>query len=192
MVRTGHPRPVPDRRRVSSDLRGAHGPSRPLPPPTRPPQCRRVLRRGRESGSRGPTGEGCGHGGRVYNLLKAKADPLIKRAILRSRENGAWLTRCPSCMNGTELSQEEFQDNLRLRFSLPPLNLPSHCDGCGQRFSVNHALQCKKGGLVHLRHNDVADEWAGLCQQSPNPSCRIHRTIYLCRDGGKDWSGGDA
>jgi hypothetical protein len=35
---------------------------------------------------------------------------------------------------------------------------------------MNHALQCKKGGLVHLRHDDVTDEWAGLCQQALTPA----------------------
>jgi hypothetical protein len=84
----------------------------------------------------------------------------------RRMENGAWLTSYPSYMNGTELSADEFQDNLRLQFSLPPLNLTSHCDRCGQHFSMNHGLQCKKGGSAHLRQDDVADEWVGLCQQA--------------------------
>ncbi len=25
--------------------------------------------------------------------------------------------------------------------------------------TVEHALSCKTGGLVHIRHDDVADEW---------------------------------
>jgi hypothetical protein len=65
------------------------------------------------------------------DLVEAAADPLHQRAIKRSKENGAWLTTYPSYMSTTELSSDEFLDNLRLRFSLPPLNLPSHCDGCG-------------------------------------------------------------
>jgi hypothetical protein len=111
------------------------------------------------------------------DLAAAVAEPLHRRAIKRSKENGAWLTTYLSYINGTELSSDEFLNNLRLRFSLPPINLPSHCDGYGQRFSVNHILQCKKGGLVHIRHDDVLDEWAGLCRQAltrpmypPNPS----------------------
>jgi hypothetical protein len=80
----------------------------------------------------------------AYDLVEAAAVPLHKRAIRRSKENDAWLTTYPSYKNGTELSSDEFLDNLRLRFSLPPLNLPSHCDRCGQRLCVNHALQCKE------------------------------------------------
>ena len=33
----------------------------------------------------------------------------------------------------------EFSDAL-----LP--NLPTHCDGCGAKFSIDHGLECKKGG----------------------------------------------
>jgi hypothetical protein len=29
--------------------------------------------------------------------------------------------------------------------------------------TVEHALCCKVGGLVHIRHDDVADEWHHLC-----------------------------
>jgi hypothetical protein len=29
--------------------------------------------------------------------------------------------------------------------------------------TVEHALCCKVGGLVHIRHDDVADEWRHLC-----------------------------
>eukprot|EP00804_Cyclotella_cryptica_P022496 CCRYP_020698-RE/>CCRYP_020698-RE protein AED:0.40 eAED:0.40 QI:0/-1/0/1/-1/0/1/0/103 len=44
-----------------------------------------------------------------------------------------------------------------------PRGLPRKCDGCGAGFTVEHGLNCKKGGLVSLRHNDVRDEWAHLC-----------------------------
>jgi hypothetical protein len=35
--------------------------------------------------------------------------------------------------------------------------------GCGAGFTVKHGLSCKKGGLVSIRHDDVCDEWAHLC-----------------------------
>jgi hypothetical protein len=37
--------------------------------------------------------------------------------------------------------------------------MPNDCDGCGAKMTVEHALSCKMGGLVHIRHDDVADEW---------------------------------
>ena len=42
--------------------------------------------------------------------------------------------------------------------------MPQLCDGCGAPMTVEHALCCKVGGLVHIRHEDsVADEWRHLC-----------------------------
>ena len=35
--------------------------------------------------------------------------------------------------------------------------MPSSCDGCGAQFSLGHALDCKKGGLITQRHNEVRD-----------------------------------
>ena len=33
--------------------------------------------------------------------------------------------------------------------------MPANCDGCGAATSLEHALDCKKGGLVTQRHNEV-------------------------------------
>jgi hypothetical protein len=106
----------------------------------------------------------------ALSFLAADAGPLAKRRLLRAKETGTWLTTTPDRLNGTELSCEEFRDSLRLRLGLTPLNLPDRCDGCDQKFSVGHALTCKKGGLVLLRHNDVAAEWHHLCAQALQPS----------------------
>ena len=54
--------------------------------------------------------------------------------------NGAWLSAVPHCLNGTELSWEEFRDNLRLRYGLMPQDILATCDGCGKKFSIEHAL----------------------------------------------------
>ena len=35
--------------------------------------------------------------------------------------------------------------------------------------TVEHALLCKTGGLVHIRHDDVADEWRHLCGTALSP-----------------------
>ena len=35
-----------------------------------------------------------------------------------------------------ELSQEEFQDNIRLIYGLMPQDISATCDGCGKRFLI--------------------------------------------------------
>ena len=75
---------------------------------------------------------------------------------------GRFLNVIPSRLNGTVLSANEWRDNVRLRFNLVPLDLPQNCDGCGCRMTVEHAMQCKKGGLVHIRHDDLGKEFAYL------------------------------
>jgi hypothetical protein len=76
----------------------------------------------------------------------------------------------PSTVNGTELSAQEYRDALFLRYGRSPGDFPSHCDGCGQKFSVQHALECKKGGNVISRHNEIRDELVDLATKAFPPS----------------------
>ena len=102
-------------------------------------------------------------------ILEAST-PTDARRIKRSAETGAWLTSLPSLLNGTELSAEEFRDSLRLRLGITPASLPHRCDGCGDRFTLDHAMSCRKGGLILLRHNDLAAEWGHMCGQARSKS----------------------
>jgi hypothetical protein len=109
--------------------------------------------------------------------ILSKASNQAKRRIRRACESGQWLSVKPSRLNGTALSAEEFRDNVRLRFGLLPQQLPEKCDGCDQRFGVGHALSCKKGGLVLLRHNEVAGEWHRMCAQALTQSAVSNEPI---------------
>ena len=60
------------------------------------------------------------------------------------------------------MSAQEFRDGLALRYKKPLLSLPSVCDGCGAPFSIEHALDCRFGGLVTRRHNEVRDAFGDL------------------------------
>ena len=88
------------------------------------------------------------------------------RRVGRSQECGAWLTAMPLRLNGTVLTSEQFHDALSLRYGLRPANMPRKCDGCGEEFSVEHALGCKVGGQVGARHNDIKHEWISMCTQA--------------------------
>ena len=54
--------------------------------------------------------------------------------------NGAWLSAVTRRLNRMELSQEEFRENLCLRYGLIPQDIPTICDGCGKKFLIEHAL----------------------------------------------------
>ena len=75
---------------------------------------------------------------------------------------GAWLTVLLSTVNGTKLGAQEWCDALFLWYGLEPPDLPSHCDGCDANFAISHALDCKKGGLVTARHNELCDRVVDL------------------------------
>jgi hypothetical protein len=48
-----------------------------------------------------------------------------------------------------------------------------------QTFSVQHAMTCKKGGLVIIRHNEIGDELADLASKALTPSAvRDEPSIY--------------
>ena len=86
------------------------------------------------------------------------------------RKDRAWLTVLPSTVNGTELGVQEWRDALFLRYGLEPLDLPSNCDVCDAKFSISHALDCKKGGLVTARHNELRDGVADLAGKAFTPA----------------------
>ena len=99
-------------------------------------------------------------------FLKELAERLggkAKKRLVRSGKTSFFLTRMATRLEGTQMSRDEWFDNIAMRYGWRPRELPQQCDGCGANFSVEHALGCKKGGLVTWRHNDVRDEWAWLC-----------------------------
>ena len=74
-----------------------------------------------------------------------KAPLDMKPFILQARDRGAssWLNALPIEELDFQLNKEEFRDALRLRYNMKLDNLPTYCP-CDNRFSVSHALDCKK------------------------------------------------
>ena len=84
--------------------------------------------------------------------------PDLLQAVQQTRDKRAssWLSASPIEERGLALNKQEFRDSLCLRYNFPLPNLPCYC-ACGEMFTVNHALSCKKGGFVAQRHDTIQD-----------------------------------
>ena len=97
--------------------------------------------------------------------------PTSKKAVEDARLPGAssWLTVLPLQTYGFALNKGEFRDAIKLRYNKELRGIPSRCP-CGQKFDLNHALNCKKGGFVTIRHNNIRDFEASLLSE-------VHRDV---------------
>ena len=98
-----------------------------------------------------------------FEFVKSQLSSDQKRYIDLATEkgSGAWLTVLPLQSLGYVLNKQEFRDSLCLRYGWKIPNTPQFC-ACGKRNSVDHALICKKGGYVSMRHNRIRDLEASM------------------------------
>eukprot|EP00957_Ditylum_brightwellii_P119456 9114108-Ditylum_brightwellii.AAC.1 len=70
-----------------------------------------------------------------------------------------------------------------MRYLITPDSLPTICV-CGKRHTLNHALQCKIGRLIGVRHNKARGNLGCIATQaiSPNAVCNNPR-VQPCQDG---------
>ena len=87
----------------------------------------------------------------------------------RIQWTGTWLSVPPSTVTGTELGTQEWRDSLFLCYDIKPTIFISHCYGCWAAFTIFHALDCKKGGLIMGRHNEFCDGVDELSGKAFNP-----------------------
>ena len=80
------------------------------------------------------------------------------------------LTVLPFTEHGITLHKSGFHDCLALWYGLTPSRLPSKY-GCGNSFSVEHALSCAKGGFPSFRHNEIRDITASLLTKVCSEVC---------------------
>ena len=72
----------------------------------------------------------------------------------RDKVVSSWLAAVPLDDQGLVQNTQEFRDSQHLRYNMPLSDLPSKCV-CGEKYTVCHALSCKKGGFVAQRHDSV-------------------------------------
>ena len=99
----------------------------------------------------------------VENTLMPEQNRAAKQA--KQKDASSWLISLED--HGFTLTKGEFRDALALRYNKPLYSLLSNCP-CGQKFNVTHALNCKKGGFVTMRHNNIHDFEANLIRIMQN------------------------
>ena len=55
-----------------------------------------------------------------------------------------------------EPEQTDILGSYFIRYNIPLPRMPSICS-CSSRFTIEHALSCKKGGFISIHHNEVRD-----------------------------------
>ena len=72
-------------------------------------------------------------------------------------------------------------------------DIPATCNGCGERFLIEHALSYPKGGLVLVQNDEAAKEWGALGSRALIPSAITYkpkinsRTVQGERTGAGAW-----
>ena len=86
-------------------------------------------------------------------------DAACRRSVEQAKLNdlSGWLTVLPMSQDHFDLTAQELCDALALHYQKLLLNVSSNCNGCGSPFSLNHALICRKGGLIIQLHSEVRD-----------------------------------
>jgi len=99
--------------------------------------------------------------------LKSTLPSDLERVVTASSsEKGAssWLSALPIDEHGFALHKGAFSDALCLRYGWRPPHLPSLCV-CGAKFTVQHSLNCPRGGFPSIRHNEIHDITADLLNE---------------------------
>ena len=99
-------------------------------------------------------------------MLLGEVDVRIKRSMALAREkgSGSWLTALPIKSSGYTSNKQEFQDSICLKYDWRIPNTPIYCS-CGIKNDIDHALSCKKGGYVLMRHNVIRDLQTEIMQE---------------------------
>ena len=104
----------------------------------------------------------------LKNELNANQLYLMK--LNQEQNESSWLTSIPLKEEGYIVNEQCFFDLIRIRYGWQLDRLPSICE-CGSTYSIDHALGCKNGGFVSLRHNQVRNLTVSLLHEVCHDVC---------------------
>ena len=90
--------------------------------------------------------------------------------VAQMKGASAWLTSLPLKREGYVLNKREFFDAVALRYRWVLKRLPSNCV-CSEKFTMDHAMDCKTGGYIHRRHDRLRDLFADLLDEVAYDVC---------------------
>ena len=108
-----------------------------------------------------------------------KNEQLMRLKVLESataKGASSWLTTLPLQDENRALNKSEFRDALALRYGWRPKNLPQKC-ACGAANTLTHCLDCKLGGFVTMRHNEVRNVFAKLLNKAGCKSVEVEQQL---------------
>ena len=100
----------------------------------------------------------------ILSILDAKKKRAFRRSV--DGKTSAWLAVLPLCTHTTLICLQQNSEMHAMRYQRPLLRMPATCDGCGAAFHLEHALDCRKGGLVIQRHNEIRDALGDLASKA--------------------------
>ena len=111
--------------------------------------------------------------------IDASLPPDLLRLIKQARDKGAssWLNAIPLEEQDLALNKQEFRDSVRMFYNMPLSDLPCQC-ACGDRFSIDHALLCKKKGFVAQRHDGIRDLLTTTTTTTTTFILFLYETVY--------------
>ena len=98
------------------------------------------------------------HAKEALEIVYSRIENEMKRTLdlLQLKGTSAWLTCLPSREQNFYMNRNEFRDALCLRYGWHLKGMAQTCE-CGAANDIDHALICKLGGFVIMRHNAVRD-----------------------------------
>ena len=95
--------------------------------------------------------------------LRTQLNENQKRLNDITQEKGVsnWLKTYPISDQGYGLNKQQFWDCVRLGHGWRLMNIPSTCS-YRSKMDIQHTMNCKKGGFITIRHNDLRDLTANL------------------------------